>query len=290
MIVGALLVAASIGACSSFEGGSTPTDDGGLTGDDASGVDQLVDDVAAGDASTAEAAVDAAPFPEMVVVDFSSKPFRIDREEVTAADWSAFVAGAADAGYLATPGCAYKNDSNGRRGPLDACLAGHGFAPNEPISCIDWCDADAYCRWRGKRLCGAIGGGPNGTDGESNAALSQWTQACIGGNFGADQYPYPPDAAVPDGGICNNSDAHRGKAAPVTDFPGCIGGVPGLHDMSGNVEEWVDSCSGTLNGPNDPCIIHGGSYDDTPAKCSFLQQKTRGDARLTRGFRCCKEL
>jgi Sulfatase-modifying factor enzyme 1 len=32
-------------------------------------------------------------------------------------------------------------------------------APANPVACVDWCDAFAYCRSIGKRLCGAFGGG-----------------------------------------------------------------------------------------------------------------------------------
>ncbi len=34
-------------------------------------------------------------------------------------------------------------------------------AVHHPVADVDWCDAYAYCKGVGKRLCGAIGGGTN---------------------------------------------------------------------------------------------------------------------------------
>ena len=48
-----------------------------------------------------------------------------------------------------------------------------------PQVCVDWCDAYAYCRAVGKRLCGKIGGGANGYDDSNDASLSQWFNSVL---------------------------------------------------------------------------------------------------------------
>jgi hypothetical protein len=56
--------------------------------------------------------------------------------------------------------------------------------------CVDWCDAHAYCKPVGKRLCGKIGGGPNLYADYASASSSEWYRACSSG--GSFTYPIPP--------------------------------------------------------------------------------------------------
>ena len=51
-------------------------------------------------------------------------------------------------------------------------------ADHHPIVWVDWCDAYAYCKGVGKRLCGAIGGGPvDFHTGYADTNQSQWYRA-----------------------------------------------------------------------------------------------------------------
>ena len=63
------------------------------------------------------------------------------------------------------------------------------FDPFVPQTCVDWCDAQAYCKSTGKRLCGQIGG-PAGVlwSNAFDALFSQWFAACT--KDGTRNHPY----------------------------------------------------------------------------------------------------
>ncbi len=169
--------------------------------------------------------------------------------------------------------------------------------PNIPIACVDWCDAAAFCKWDGKHLCGKLGGGANAPADFADASKSAWYRACS--HAGDYDFPYGNTYS---GMACvglDNTAVHP-LATPVTD---CVGGYDALYDMSGNVAEWEDSCSGSA-GATDLCLDRGGSYLDTNVavgQSPSLQcnsnvhgsPKMAAKARSTRdkeiGFRCCSE-
>jgi formylglycine-generating enzyme required for sulfatase activity len=105
---------------------------------------------------------------------------------------------------------------------------------------LSFCEAAGYCAVRGKRLCGALGGGPvpyaSLDEPEYDAAfdpnVSEWHYACTAG--GTQEYPYgdtyDEDACVP------------GPRRPVGSDPECEGGFPGVFDIVGNSVEWEFSC------------------------------------------------
>ena len=173
---------------------------------------------------------------------------------------------------------------------------------NFPVNGVDWCDATAYCKWAGKRLCGHVGGGglietnnfPPSTGNMqpdlSRSDISEWTAACSQGGVRA----YPYGGALVDE-ACNGGE-HSGTRAIVAvgTTPGCVGGYSGLFDMAGNVHEWEDACAplnGNPPGPTDGCWFRGGSYHDLGDSCTMAFQTPRNyvDQDCDIGFRCCAD-
>ena len=197
--------------------------------------------------------------------------FCIDATEVAAKDYATFFAAAqADAAPPWPPQCVWKTSMN-------AGLAG---GPTYPIEAVDWCDAWAYCAWSGKRLCG---GGDGGALPFAQAGFSgEWLEAC---SPDGSAYPY---GNTYEAGRC---DTHDVSSSPIPVGSPCVGGLPGLHDMAGNVSEWIDSCEPWDGGvANDICHDVGDSYfmaAPSPARCNYVDDTHRQAALDGIGIRCC---
>ncbi len=191
------------------------------------------------------------------------------------------------------------------------------------VNCVDWCDAYAYCAYKGKRLCGAIGtGGPVPMNGPFPGSITdEWEYACSEG--GRRNVPYLADNVTPDAddicschfprhwepchpdatecAMCEGASSSNNAPGPSDGYPSCEGGYPGLFNMVGNVGEWTNRCDG--EGPDALCVTRGGSvgsggdyeYDDCNRKG---RQQPRQDNladddntqwRFYLGIRCCKD-
>ena len=227
--------------------------------------------------------------------------FCIDSTEVTNGQYAAFLTAVASDGGDAGPGDAGANASpawcswNGTFVPAANWPPSPGYQ-SYPVGQVNWCDAYAYCNWAGKRLCGAVGGGPvafNTT--RASVGTDQWYGACSAD--GGRLYPYgntfEPKA-------CNGAEqGTNGFTVQVASLPQCVGGLQGIYDMSGNVSEWEDSCSDSL-GAGSECSVRGGSYnygdesDDAglgpQLRCADLNQLPRSMTYGDVGFRCCADL
>jgi formylglycine-generating enzyme required for sulfatase activity/tRNA A-37 threonylcarbamoyl transferase component Bud32 len=173
--------------------------------------------------------------PEEVV---SLPAFSIDRTEVSNAAFRTFAAAAPLTGY-AVP-----------RYP-----AGHvaGGADDEPVASIDAFEAEAFCRYMGKRLP---------TDYE-------WTKAARGGRRidGADNpnprrlYPWGTHDEVACANLDGDADGYS-WLAPVGSMT-CGASPYGVLHMAGNVDEWI-SRAGQLNRETQPLRIVRGGAPDSP--------------------------
>ena len=159
---------------------------------------------------------------------------------------------------------------------------------DHPVAGVDWCDAYAYCKGVGKRLCGKIGGGPTGVDDHYDATISQWYYACSSG--GLYEYPYGNEY---DANACNLKDTGLKDSAPVGSYAACHSsesGFEGVFDLAGNLAEWVDACGGAT-GPEDGCVNHGSSAwsSDFTGRCRIAATWGRNLLTELVGFRCCRD-
>ncbi len=287
---------AGVGACSLF----VPLD--GLDdGSSDAGSDALVVEAGGGDAASdaldldapvvVDAGPDAAdagpcngkPGPAMV----STNGVCIDSTEVTNQQYAEFLTAVGGGAPVSRPAeCTWDVDltPDTSSGDCSSQRVDPGLNPNLPVACIDWCDAYAYCKWAGKRICGNVDGGsldfnaPTGPEG-------QWMKACT--NNGTQTYPYGNAYQL---GACNTVDVDAGAVVAVGTLTACAGGR-GIYDLAGNLEEWSDSCDTQGGGgANDHCHESGDAFgyaSNGPAKCAQDDYDNRNTTSGGVGIRCC---
>lgn len=215
----------------------------------------------------------------------------IDKTEVTVGQYQEFLASGAMPELPSTDPahdrCSAKMTHDATC-QTDACK---GSSCDMPQSCVDQCDAKAYCEWAGKRLCGPIGSAPLGLEEVNDPQRNQWMNAC---SAGGRAWPYGPDY---DGQACNTSDHDPlcGGPAVTSAYPGCQappGAYDQVFDLSGNLSEWVDASQEGGAWPDLICIIMGGSYVHYwgDVSCSGATLQWPCDAHHPEfGFRCCSK-
>ena len=173
-------------------------------------------------------------------------PFAVDRYEVTAGQFSAFLnqAGAEGDSGESYYSCPDNSDQMDCTCQGDGCVpvfeikdtcqtadGGSGSCALHPAVGVTWDGAKAYCQWAGKRLC----------------SEAEWECAATGASGANDEFhgrKYPWGDAWPGSqvthlnclaGICD--DGYSGTS-PVGSF--ADGATPdGLFDLAGNALEWV---------------------------------------------------
>ena len=196
-----------------------------------------------------------------------SKPFAVGKYEVTRGEFREFVS---DTGHSSGRGCSYwtgkewtKSDAHSWRNPR--------FAQDEddPVVCVDWNDAKAYVKWL------------SGKTGHQYRLLSEseWEYVARAGTTGPFHFgrTISTDQANYYGRVVYGSGrkgVYRQKTVSVGSFPS---NGYGLHDVHGNVWEWVEDCwhdsyvgaptngrAWTTEGYCSRYVLRGGSWFDEP--------------------------
>jgi formylglycine-generating enzyme required for sulfatase activity len=207
----------------------------------------------------------------------------IDATEVTVGQYDEFVATVSDGGVFDP-----RNESAFCSWNTDIQHGSFALTDDQAVTGVDWCDAFAFCRWAGKRLCGSRQNGPTAFSKWSDPAESQWHYACTSGGKNAWVYgnTYSPTT-------CRGRDYGDGNdyAGPVRAATACKASEPpfqGIYDLAGNAEEWEDSCDGATD-DNDMCRSRGGDRQSPAAgtRCDADVTRLRKDREVNLGFRCC---
>ena len=149
----------------------------------------------------------------------SPEPYCIDSTEVTRDHYAAWLAGSPTTSTQ-DAWCTWNTDFTPTCSWPPTAVGGY------PQTCVDWCDASAYCKAVGKRLCGKIGGGSNAYADYENPALSQWHHACTSGG----QYAYPYGNTY-DPQACNGYEKGLGTFAIAGSLSSCQSTVAGSTSM-----------------------------------------------------------
>lgn len=194
--------------------------------------------------------------------------FYIDRFEVTLGRYAAFLA------------------ATGGVQPPDGWPGDAAATADLPVVGVGWDDANAYCRWAGKRL-------PTETE---------WEKAARGGD--PRRYPWGNDAptAAHVAATTSAGDAYAGGLSPVGSHPAGASAA-GVHDLAGNAAEWVADwfaegfARGSVRNPAGPAagqdrVIRGGGWQDAGERLASARRwHAAPDTRAPDiGFRCARDV
>jgi formylglycine-generating enzyme required for sulfatase activity len=190
-----------------------------------------------------------------------------------------------ESGWVRKPGWTWRTPFGGGRAAGD----------DEPAVHVTFDEAAAFCRWAGARLP---------SDGEWLAAAYVESRVSPPAPFVRGRRYAFPTGDGPAGAQCLDDCGAQAKARVVPHgaalqrghghaLAGSTpAGVNGLHEMGGNVWEWVDEPAGaTVAGAADERRTRGGSwwYGAAQMRADHLQAKARDTAVVYIGFRCARD-
>ena len=223
-----------------------------------------------------------------------SGPFAVGKYEVTRGEYGRFVSAtghsSGDSCFIWHAGSGPRLNPNGWRNP------GYSQTDRDPVACVSWNDAKRYAEWLGRKT----------GKGYRLLSESEWEYAAragtrgpfhTGGTISTDQANYNGNYVYGSG----RKGVYRRKTVPVGSFaPNGFG----LHDMHGNVWEWVEDCrnvsyagapadgSAWKSGDCGRRVLRGGSWNLEPW---YLRSANRlriesGNRDNYNGFRVARTL
>lgn len=213
--------------------------------------------------------------------------FEIDRHEVTIGQFRAFAAatGLKTKAELDRGGFQFLGGWQRMAGWIWSAPYGQPGADREPVVHVTWSEAADYCRWAGLRLP---------TDAEWIMAAYTEQRASPPAPFQTGTtYRFPTGASADGANQTASPVRFDGYTAPLRQLGQGRGhlpvavtpaGVNGLHDMGGNVWEWVDHDVGGSK------RTRGGSWWYGPAQMQVdaLYEKAPDFPAVYIGFRCAR--
>ncbi|MFI5395336.1 MAG: ergothioneine biosynthesis protein EgtB [Candidatus Binatia bacterium] len=225
------------------------------------------------------------------------KDFLIDLHPVTNAQFAAFIAagGYKTQRWWSAEGWAWRS-AHGIVAPQYWCREAAGWwtagffggtlAPNAPVLCVSWYEADAYARWVGKRL-------PTEAEWEKAAAWDAANKQALAYAWG----DAPPDHTRCNFERCFDTTTPVGQFTTARSPSGCV-------DMNGNVWEWTASPFAPYPrfepypyaGYSQPyfdgrhMVLRGGSWAsrDTIVRNTFRNWYIPSMRRVFAGLRCAR--
>jgi len=176
-----------------------------------------------------------------------SAPFALSKFEITFTQWEACVADGGCGGHM-------PDDQGWGKG-------------NRPVIGVNWNDAKAYVEWLSRKT-GKQYRLPSEAEWEYAARAGTTTTFSFGATITTDQANF--DGST--GNSINPAGMNRQMTTPVGSFPP---NAFGLHDMHGNVWEWMEDCWSDEYGADLPAngapylradcggrVMRGGSWED----------------------------
>ena len=213
-----------------------------------------------------------------------AEPFAVGMYEVTVGEFGRF---AGETGHVGGDECyVYENGKWGRRAGRSWRIPGVSQTERHPVACVNWGDAKAYVGWLSRKT------------GNRYRLLSEseWEYTARAGTTG--RY-YWGNGIASDRA---NYGKTNGQTVPVGSYsPNGFG----LHDVHGNVWEWVEDClhdsyqgapsdgsAWTSGGDCSLRVVRGGSWDFVPGnlRSALRSWLTTANRNVSVGFRVARTL